>query len=48
MKSHNENVLNHLQNEVIKNNKIVISSMTYAELRFGSIGKKQHLNSLPS
>ena len=40
MREKPESVLNALQEKVMQRNKIVISSITYAELRFGAIGKK--------
>ncbi len=40
MRERTESVLDILQRHVNSRNKIVISSITYAELRFGAIGKK--------
>jgi len=40
MRKRPENVLNVLQSHVDKRERIVISAITYAELRFGAIGKK--------
>ncbi|MCP4285061.1 MAG: type II toxin-antitoxin system VapC family toxin [Gammaproteobacteria bacterium] len=40
MRQHPESVLNRLQEHVEHRNRIVISAITYAELRFGAIGKK--------
>lgn len=40
MREHPENVLNTLQKHVEHRDRIVISAITYAELRFGAIGKK--------
>ena len=40
MRERPERVLNELQAKVLHRDKIVISSITYAELRFGAIGKK--------
>jgi tRNA(fMet)-specific endonuclease VapC len=40
MREHPESVLRALQSEVSQMNRIVISAITYAEMRFGAIGKK--------
>jgi len=40
MRKRPENVLNVLQSHVDRRERIVISAITYAELRFGAIGKK--------
>lgn len=40
MRERPERVLNELQAKVLHRDRIVISSITYAELRFGAIGKK--------
>lgn len=40
MREHPEKVLRSLQDHVMDRHKIVISVITYAELRFGAIGKK--------
>ena len=40
MRERPESVLSELQAKVLHRDKIVISSITYAELRFGAIGKK--------
>jgi len=40
MRERPERVLSELQARVLRRNRIVISSITYAELRFGAIGKK--------
>lgn len=40
MREHPISVLQKLQKEVNKQNKIVVSAITYAEMRFGAIGKK--------
>lgn len=40
MRERPESVLSKLQAKVLHRHKIVISSITYAELRFGAIGKK--------
>ncbi len=40
MRKRPESILNRLQEQVINRDKIVISAITYAELRFGAIGKK--------
>ena len=40
MREHPEEVLLRLQQAVSKQNRIVISSVTYAEMMFGSVGKK--------
>jgi tRNA(fMet)-specific endonuclease VapC len=40
MRERPESVLQGLAAEVAWNNRIVISSITYAEMRFGQIGKK--------
>ena len=40
MREHPENVLKTLQQHVEHRDRIVISAITYAELRFGAIGKK--------
>lgn len=40
MREHPVSVLQRLAAEVKKNNRIVISAITYAEMRYGQIGKK--------
>jgi len=40
MREHPESVLQRLGAEVARNNRIVISAITYAEMRYGQIGKK--------
>lgn len=40
MREQSESVLNALQNHVNNRDRIVVSAITYAELRFGAIGKK--------
>jgi len=40
MRHHQISVLQRLQEEVGKGNRIVISAITYSEMRFGAIGKK--------
>jgi len=40
MRQHTESILNTLQEHVEHRDRIVISAITYAELRFGAIGKK--------
>jgi tRNA(fMet)-specific endonuclease VapC len=40
MREHPVSVLQKLQAEVAKQNRIVISAITYAEMRYGAIGKK--------
>jgi tRNA(fMet)-specific endonuclease VapC len=40
MREHPELVLQRLAAEVARNNRIVISAITYAEMRYGQIGKK--------
>jgi tRNA(fMet)-specific endonuclease VapC len=40
MRSHDKGVLANLQAHVLNRDSIVISAVTYAELRFGAIGKK--------
>ena len=40
MREHPVSVLQRLTEEVRKNNRIVISAITYAEMRYGQIGKK--------
>ncbi len=40
MREHPLAVLQRLAEEVAKNNRIVISAITYAEMRYGQIGKK--------
>jgi len=40
MREHPVSVLQRLAEEVRKNNRIVISAITYAEMRYGQIGKK--------
>ena len=40
MREHPESVLQRLGAEVVRNNRIVISAITYAEMRYGQIGKK--------
>lgn len=40
MREHPESVLQRLATEVARNNHIVISAITYAEMRYGQIGKK--------
>lgn len=40
MREHPEAVLKRLAQEVVRGNRIVISAITYAEMRYGQIGKK--------
>ena len=40
MREHPVSVLQRLAEEVAQNNRIVISTITYAEMRYGQIGKK--------
>lgn len=40
MRERPESVLQRLADEVARNNRIVISAITYAEMRYGQIGKK--------
>ena len=40
MKNHPQEVLDKLQNMVNKRHRIVISAITYSELKYGAIGKK--------
>jgi len=40
MRERPESVLTELQARVLRRDRIVVSSITYAELRFGAIGKK--------
>ena len=40
MREHPASVLQRLAEEVAQNNRIVISTITYAEMRYGQIGKK--------
>lgn len=40
MREHPVSVLQRLVEEVAQNNRIVISAITYAEMRYGQIGKK--------
>ena len=40
MREHPLSVLQRLAEEVAQNNRIVISAITYAEMRYGQIGKK--------
>ena len=40
MRAHPASVLQRLALEVAQNNRIVISAITYAEMRYGQIGKK--------
>lgn len=40
MRERPESVLQRLAKEVARNNRIVISAITYAEMRYGQIGKK--------
>ena len=40
MKNHPQEVLEKLQNMVNKRHRIVVSAITYSELRYGAIGKK--------
>lgn len=40
MREHPVSVLKRLAEEVAQNNRIVISAVTYAEMRYGQIGKK--------
>lgn len=40
MRNHDERLLAKFQSHVMNHDSIVISSITYAELRFGAIGKK--------
>lgn len=40
MREHPVSVLQRLAEEVAQNNRIVISAITYAEMRYGQIGKK--------
>ena len=43
MRERPESVLQRLAAEVARNNRIVISAITYAEMRYGQIGKKASL-----
>lgn len=40
MREHPESVIKRLEQAVLRNNRIVVSAITYAEMRFGAIGKK--------
>lgn len=40
MREQPEAVINRLQKTVLKKHRIVVSAITYAEMRFGAIGKK--------
>jgi len=40
MRERPRSVLERLENEVGRNNRIVVSAITYAEMRYGGIGKK--------
>jgi len=40
MREQPEAVLNRLEQAVLRNHRIVVSAITYAEMRFGAIGKK--------
>lgn len=40
MREHPASVIQRLANEVEKGNRIVVSAVTYAEMRYGQIGKK--------
>lgn len=40
MREHPEAVIKRLSQEVVRGNRIVISAITYAEMRYGQIGKK--------
>ncbi|NYT61791.1 type II toxin-antitoxin system VapC family toxin [Alcaligenaceae bacterium] len=40
MRERPESVLKRLTVEVVKNNRVVVSAITYAEMRYGQIGKK--------
>lgn len=40
MREHPETVIKRLSDEVVRGNRIVISTITYAEMRYGQIGKK--------
>lgn len=40
MREHPEAVIQHLEQVVLRNHRIVVSAITYAEMRFGAIGKK--------
>lgn len=40
MREHPVSVLQRLAKEVLQNNRIVISAITYAKMRYGQIGKK--------
>lgn len=40
MREHPVSVLQRLADEVVQNNRIVISAITYAEMRYGQVGKK--------
>lgn len=40
MREHPASVIQHLSAEVEKGNRIVISAVTYAEMRYGQVGKK--------
>lgn len=40
MREHPETVIKRLSDEVVRGNRIVISAITYAEMRYGQIGKK--------
>lgn len=39
MREHPESVIKRLEQAVLRNNRIVVSAITYAEMRFGAIGK---------
>lgn len=40
MREHPEAVLKRLEQTVLRNHRIVVSAITYAEMRFGAVGKK--------
>lgn len=40
MREHPETVIKRLSDQVVRGNRIVISAITYAEMRYGQIGKK--------
>lgn len=41
MREHPESVIKRLEQAVLRNNRIVVSAITYAEMRFGAIGKRR-------
>lgn len=42
MREQPEGVIRRLEQAVLRNHRIVVSAITYAEMRFGAIGKKPH------